>query len=223
MEIPCELGVMTLPHATLFPQAMLPLYIFEPRYRRMLADALESHRMFVIAMQRPGSQRESPSKVAGLGMIRVSVQNKDGTSHLILHGLMRVQLEKTVRYKPYRMARIRPLMPERGDNVHVDALVARIRDLVSERVKMGFSFPFSINTENAAGKDDTTNVVTAKDVVSYLERVQDPEQVADLVSCAMLAGSDQRQEILETLEIEPRLRRLIHFLMTEAKKPKKKK
>jgi ATP-dependent Lon protease len=214
---------MTLPHATLFPQAMLPLYIFEPRYRRMLADALESHRMFVVAMQRPGSQRETPSKVAGLGMIRVSVQNKDGTSHLILHGLMRVHLEKTVRYKPYRMARIRPLVPTRGDNVHVDALVARIRDLVSERVKGGFDFPFSINTEKTSGKDDATNVVTAKDVVSYLEKVRDPEQVADLVSCAMLAGSDQRQEILETLEIEPRLRRLIHFLMTEAKKPKKKK
>ena len=74
---------------------------------------------------------------------------------------MRVQLEKTVRYKPYRMARIRPLMPERGDNVHVDALVARIRDLVSERVKMGFDFPFSINTEKAPGNDDTNNVVTA--------------------------------------------------------------
>ncbi|MEP6664219.1 MAG: LON peptidase substrate-binding domain-containing protein, partial [Verrucomicrobiota bacterium] len=35
---------MTLPNATLFPQALLPLHIFEPRYRKMLADALGSHR-----------------------------------------------------------------------------------------------------------------------------------------------------------------------------------
>lgn len=223
MEIPCELGVMTLPHATLFPQAMLPLYIFEPRYRRMLADSLASHRMFVIAMQRPGSKRETPAKVAGLGMIRVAVENKDGTSHLILHGLMRVKLEKTVRYKPYRTVRIRPLVPERGDNVHLDGLVARIRDLVSARVEKGFEFPFSIKSEKAPAGEDPTHVVTAKDVVSYLEKVQDPEQVADLVSCAMLPGSDERQEILETLEIEPRLRRLIHFLVNDRRPGKKSK
>jgi len=48
---------MTLPNATLFPQALLPLYIFEPRYRQMLAEALHSSRMFAVAMQKPGNTR----------------------------------------------------------------------------------------------------------------------------------------------------------------------
>ena len=100
---------MTLPNATLFPQALLPLYIFEPRYRQMLADALHSNRMFSVAMQKPGTSRETPEPVAGLGLIRVSVGHKDGTSHLVLQGLARVELEKAVRYKPYRVQRIRPL------------------------------------------------------------------------------------------------------------------
>ncbi|MBI3192595.1 MAG: LON peptidase substrate-binding domain-containing protein, partial [Pedosphaera parvula] len=60
MEIPSEVPVMILPNAILFPQAMLPLHIFEPRYRRMLADALHSHRMFCVAMQKPGCVRETP-------------------------------------------------------------------------------------------------------------------------------------------------------------------
>src|ERR1039458_9059026 len=102
MKIPREAAVMTLPNATLFPQALLPLYIFEPRYRQMLADALHSSRMFAVAMQKPGNIRESPSPVAGLGLIRVSVGHRDGTSHLILQGMARVELEGTVRYKPYR-------------------------------------------------------------------------------------------------------------------------
>src|SRR2546426_10344043 len=109
MKIPSEIPVMTLPNATLFPQALLPLHIFEPRYRQMLADALHSDRMFSVAMQRPGSTREIPSPVAGLGLIRVAVGHRDGTSHLILQGLMRVELEETLRYKPYRIQRIRPL------------------------------------------------------------------------------------------------------------------
>ena len=61
---------MTLPSATLFPQALLPLYIFEPRYRQMLADTLKHNRMFSVAMQKPGRTRETPCPVAGLGLIR---------------------------------------------------------------------------------------------------------------------------------------------------------
>src|SRR5512144_1341665 len=109
MKLPRETPVMTLPNATLFPQALLPLYVFEPRYRQMLADALHSNRMFAIAMQKPGRKRETPSPIAGLGLIRVSVGHRNGTSHLILQGLTRVELEETVRYKPYRVQKIRAL------------------------------------------------------------------------------------------------------------------
>src|SRR5688572_31727694 len=94
MQLPLEVPVMTLPSATLFPQALLPIYIFEPRYRKMLADSLKSHRMFTVAMQKPGQHREAPCPVAGLGLIRVSVDHPDGTSHLILQGLTRVRSEE---------------------------------------------------------------------------------------------------------------------------------
>src|ERR1700742_3446753 len=107
MDIPSEVAVMTLPNVTLFPQELRPLYIFEKRYRRMLAEALHSHRMFVLAMQRPGSTREIPSAVAGLGLVRVCVDNPDGTSHLILQGVSRVELVKTINYKPFRVSRIK--------------------------------------------------------------------------------------------------------------------
>src|SRR5476651_219302 len=109
MKLPSEVPVMTLPNTTLFPQALQPLFIFEPRYRRMLSDSLDGDRMFAIAMQRPGRMRETPSPIAGLGLIRVSVGHQDGTSHLVLQGIARVQLAETVRYRPYRVQRVRPL------------------------------------------------------------------------------------------------------------------
>src|ERR1039458_4368319 len=128
MKLPRQVAVMPLPNATLFPQALLPLYIFEPRYRQMLADALHSDRMFSVAMQRPGSTRETPSPVAGLGLIRVSVGHRNGTSHLVLQGLARVELAEAVRYKPYPIHRIRPLEIPPCDNVTVDALVEKVRE-----------------------------------------------------------------------------------------------
>jgi Lon protease-like protein len=212
MDIPNEVAVMTLPDETLFPQALLPLYIFEQRYRRMLEENLDSHRMFVVAMQKRGSSRECPSTVAGLGLIRVCVDNPDGTSHLILQGMSRVELTKTVRHKPFRVSRIRMLQTPARDSVTIDALMAKVRDLVSERIRQGLQ-----------GRPNAPKAHSIKEITTYLDKLSDPDQVADLVSCALLPGPRERQTILETIEIEPRLKHLIHFLMAEISQHRKNK
>lgn len=212
---------MTLPNATLFPQALLPLYIFEPRYRQMLADALHSDRMFSVAMQKPGSTRESPSPVAGLGLIRVSVGHRDGTSHLILQGLARVELAETVRYKPYRVQRIRPIQSPPCDNVKVDALVAKLRELIQERIDLGLPFPFPVVSPGQTETKAAPSACSPKDILNYLDSINDPEQAADLVSWSVLPAAAQRQSILETVDVEARLRRLIHFLLAEIRDKRK--
>jgi ATP-dependent Lon protease len=221
MKIPREIPVMTLPNATLFPQALLPLYIFEPRYRQMLADALNSNRMFSVAMQKQGSSRETPSSVAGLGLIRVSVDHRDGTSHLILQGLARVALEEAVRYKPYRIQRIKPLQAPPCDNVKVDALVAKLRELLQERIQLGLPFPFPVMSPGQPDAGSVPPSFSPKEILNYLDSITDPEQAADLVSCAVLPGAVERQTILETVDVEVRLRRLIHFLLAEIRNKRK--
>ena len=206
---------MTLPNATLFPQALLPLYIFEPRYRQMLADALSTNRMFSVAMQKHGTTRETPSPVAGLGLIRVSVGHRDGTSHLILQGLARVELEEAVKYKPYRIQRIKPLRAPPCDNVKVDALVAKLRELLQERIQLGLPFPFPVMSPGQPETGSNPPSFSAREILNYLDSISDPEQAADLVSCAVLPGAAERQTILETVDVEVRLRRLIMFLLAE--------
>ena len=212
---------MTLPDATLFPQAFLPLYIFEPRYRQMLADALHSDRMFSVAMQKPGSKREIPSLVAGLGLIRVSVGHRDGTSHLILQGLARVELEEAVRDKPYRIQRIRPLKTPPCDNVTVDALVAKLRELLIDRINLGLTFPFPVMAPAKSESNPAPPSFSPKEIMHYLDSVTDPEQAVDMVSCAVLPGGVERQAILEIVDVEARVRRLIHFLLAEIQAKRK--
>lgn len=207
MKFPREAPVMTLPNATLFPQALLPLHIFEPRYRQMLTDSLHSNRMFAVAMQKPGNSRESPSPVAGLGLIRVSVRHRDGTSHLVLQGLGRVELQETVRYKPYRVHRIHSLQAPPCDSVAADALLAKVRELLEERTGLGLPFPSPGATAPPG--------YSPRKILKYLDSVADPGQAADLVSSAVLPGAVERQTILETKDVESRLRRLIQFLLAE--------
>ena len=211
---------MTLPNVTLFPQALLPLYIFEPRYRQMLTDTLKTNRMFAVAMRKPGSARETPLPVAGLGLIRVALDHSDGTCHLILQGLARVALEGPARYKPYRVHRIRVLPTPPCDSVAADALLARVRELVTERYDLGLPFPFAAG----AKPDNWGNLpapVSAKEVVGYLNSIHNPDQAADLVSCTVLPNAVERQAILEAVDVETRLRRLIQFLMREIRDHRK--
>ena len=219
MMIPEEVPVMTLPNATLFPRALLPLYIFEPRYRRMLADVLGSNRMFSVALQRPDRKRETPSLVAGLGFIRVAVDHEDGTSHLVLQGLARVELGKAVRYRPYRVHRIKPLQAPPSDSVRLDALTAKVRELVQMRMALGVPLPFLPTL--SSGKTGDEPVFSAQKILGYLDSLPAPDQMADAVSCAFLPGAGDRQEILETVDVEARLRRLIRLLLVEVRAPRK--
>ena len=225
MEMPREVPVMTLPNAILFPQAMLPLYIFEPRYQRMLSDALSSHRMFSIAMQKPGRTRETPCSVAGLGLIRASVARKDGTSNLVLQGIARVELTETVRYKPYRVNRIRALESTATDSVAVDALTVKVLELVSERLEQGFELPFHVLKKlgqlEELDTDDLPADFALKQGIEILAKLNNPEQIADLVSGTLLSSPVERQLLLETVDLENRLKHLIHFLMAEIRRQSK--
>ncbi len=225
MELPREVAVMTLPNAILFPQAMLPLYIFEPRYRQMLSDALDSHRMFSVALQRPGRTRETPCGVAGLGLIRASVARKDGTSNLILQGLVRVELNETVRYKPYRVQRIRPLQSKATDSVAVDALTAKVLELVSDRRDQGFELPVHVLKKlcQLEGVEELPPDFALKQGIDILAKLNDPEQIADLISCTLLSSPLERQLLLETIDLETRLKHLVHFLMAEIRRQKRNK
>jgi Lon protease-like protein len=215
MQLPPDVPVMILANATLFPQALLPLYIFEPRYRRMLSDVLHTHRMFCVAMQRPGSSRETPAPVAGLGLVRVAVRHADDTSHLILQGLARVQLSSATRYKPYRRHRIQLLTTPPCDSVAADALACRLRELLNERLRLKVPFPFPVAPVPVPGGDAAT---LAQDMLQYLGGIKNPEHLADLVSCAVLPDARERQTILETVEVTDRLRRLIQFLTADLRR-----
>jgi ATP-dependent Lon protease len=139
-----------------------------------------------------------------------------------LQGIARVELKEAVRYKPYRIHRIRAIQTPPCDNVRVDALMAKVRELLEERVKLGLPFPFPPMSQSKTQKEKLTPPgFSPKEILNYLDSITDPEQAADLVSCAVLPEAAERQAILETVDVETRLRRLIQFLLAEIRNRKK--
>jgi Lon protease-like protein len=218
MVLPAEMPVMTLPDVTLFPQATVPLFIFEPRYRRMLHDALHSHRMFVLAMQKPGRVVEKPARVAGLGVVRASVRQADGTSNLLLQGIARVELGPCTRRRPYRVHRIRLLPAAAVESLHVDALVEKVRELASRRALLGVAAAELASASPAIKPEGAAPGLVAnslRHLMRALEHTDDPSRLADMVSSNLLPDPVHRQEILATVNVELRLGALVRMLMTE--------
>ena len=103
-----------LPHVVLFPHALMPLHIFEPRYRRMVTDALDGERMIAMALTRPGWQKSASStanlplhQIMGLGKIIAHEKLEDGRYYLVLRGLARVKLAfEQPADLPYRLGHV---------------------------------------------------------------------------------------------------------------------
>jgi ATP-dependent Lon protease len=105
-----ELPIFPLPQIVLFPRALLPLHIFEPRYRTMLKDCLETHSAMVVALvpdphELDANRNPRIATVAGGGIVIEHQSLPDGRSNILLHGLSRLRLEELPFVPPYRRAR----------------------------------------------------------------------------------------------------------------------
>jgi hypothetical protein len=113
--LPSEIPIFPLPNVVLFPSALLPLHIFEPRYRAMVDDALESERLIGMVMLRPGWEpqyEETPDvyPIGCAGFITHADRLPDGRFNIMLRGLEKFRIldERPARdgVERYRVARI---------------------------------------------------------------------------------------------------------------------
>jgi uncharacterized protein len=113
--LPSEIPIFPLPNVVLFPSALLPLHIFEPRYRAMVADALESERLIGMVMLRPGwepqyDQAPDVYPVGCAGFITHADRLPDGRYNIMLRGIekFRIAAERPARegVERYRVARV---------------------------------------------------------------------------------------------------------------------
>lgn len=105
-----RISLFPLPGVVLLPGTLLPLHIFEPRYRAMVADALEGDRTIGMAMLRPGWELSGDSPpilpVGGAGRIVASERLPDGRYDIVLQGEFRYRVIEESPPAPYRVARV---------------------------------------------------------------------------------------------------------------------
>jgi ATP-dependent Lon protease len=201
ITLPDEVPVMTLPNTAFFPQALMPLHIFEPRYRQMLRDVLISNRLFAVAgLNLDGltdtEHSEPPHRVASVGIIRACQKNDNGTSNLLLQGLCRVEIVKIVSDDPYRRIQIRALSSEAGASADENqALRRELSRLLNVKLKLA--------------------AADSGEMAAFLKTVEDPEAFVDIAAFSLCEDVELKQKLLETLDVHRRLELFGAQLRTE--------
>jgi len=198
ITIPKTAPVMVLEQATLFPNCLMPLFVFEPRFRLMLNHALETDRLLCIGTVRPDSpvdaEVEDVHATSTAALVRACVTHDDGTSHIVLQGIQRVTFNAWPQIKPFRIAEISPL------DVEDDAVYQNpAKQLASDLIDL---------TAKATGEDGKINPMLHE----HLRGISDPGAIADVVAHLVIHDPEQRQEMLECTSPIERLHELIQLL-----------
>jgi Lon protease-like protein len=132
-----RIPLFPLPGVVLLPGTLLPLHIFEPRYRAMVADALSGENTIGMAMLKPGSERTGAVPeifpIGGAGRIIASERLSDGRYDIVLQGVFRYRVLDESPPSPYRVARVEEIesIPFRTD-AEASRVSAEARSLFSE-------------------------------------------------------------------------------------------
>jgi Lon protease-like protein len=189
--------IFPLPDVTFFPHTLMPLHVFEARYRVMVIDALERDRKLAVVRLQPGYEATYAGKpavhaVGGLGEIVSCERLATGRYNILLRGECRVRIEQELPTDTlYRVVRARRLVDGEAAG---DAAAALARIRAACRTLLG-----------ALGRP-TDLLDTA------LADGQAPGVIADRVAAAVLPDTDLRQSLLETLDVTARVTRVADAL-----------
>jgi len=200
LQIPDALPVLPLRGGTVvFPLAVVPLNVGQPRSVQLVDDAMRGNRMVALVPQRSDEgQANSLDDLHGIGtaaIIHQLLRAPDGAVRLIVQGLERIRLLDLVSSEPYLVARVEPAPDELTAGVETEGLRRAVLDLFRRLVALIPELP--------------------DELVSAAESLTDPRQVAYLVASTPLLDGTARREILELEPVDAKLRRLVDILQHE--------
>ena len=179
-----------LPDVVFFPGTVLPLHVFESRYRTMVKDALSTDRTIAVALLQPGWEERyegSPAyfPIATAGRMEEIGTTVDGRYYFMLAGLVRVRLGEVVRESPYRLVRAEEIPEPAVDETDPSVRRAKLQ-LLASRVCLA---------RELSGSDDPKLVLDER--TTFAEAVNE--------ACAGLPVEPaMRQALLELDDLEER-------------------
>ncbi|HXG21204.1 MAG TPA: endopeptidase La [Methylomirabilota bacterium] len=199
VTVPSELPILPLRGVVIFPSAIVPLLISRGSSLKLVDDCLKGDRILGLAAQK-NAEDENPEPGAlfsrgSAGRILKMLKYPDGSMRILIQGIQRIEIKEYLQYEPYLRARVALLSDHVQTSRDLSALQAHMVSQFSKFVSMVPYLP-----------DELQGVVM---------NIKDPARVADLVASQLNISSDEKQDLLNTLDVRARLEKLSTILNRE--------
>jgi len=192
-----ELPVLPIRNAVLFPGAVAPFDVGREKSVALVEDIDgEDQPVIAIFAQRdPATDDPTQADLYPVGVaarVLKALKHSSGNYSLILQGLIRIRMEGMLQDSPYLKARISRLEEPRDEDVETEALAMSLRDIAKQVIQLMPELP--------------------REAGSLIDSIQEAGQLADLVAANLDAPVDEKAQLLETIEVKERIRKVLRLL-----------
>ena len=197
--LPEALPVLPLRDSVTFPDTVTPLAVGQPRSIQLVDDVLGTNRMLVMVASRdPDLDEPTPADLHDVGVVGVvarMVKVPDGSLRILVQATQRVRLSDYVADQPYLVARIEELPDVVKPSPELEALSRNVQRTFSEIVEQIPYLP--------------------EELQMAVANIEDPSQLSHLIAGALRIGTEEKQQLLEEVDVAKRLRHLSQILARE--------
>ena len=200
-----EYPVMPLRNTVLFPQQVIPIYIGRERSLKLINDLDPKKRYIIVVAQEDGSIEDpKPSDLYAFGTLAQVLKvfdMPDNSKSAIVQGISRVKILDYTKQEPYLFAAVESMDDEPiTDGLEVDALAANLRQAFDELMKVAPNL-----TEEHSG---------------MLKNIQKPNRLTDRAISVITISNQEKQEILEELNVKKRIEKALNLISREIQRIK---
>jgi ATP-dependent Lon protease len=197
--LPDALPVLPLRDTVTFPETLTPLAVGQERSIKLVDDVLGANRMLaMVAARDPENEEPGPKDLHEVGVVGVvarMLKVPDGTLRVLVQGTQRVRLGPYVAEQPYLVARISELPDVSEDGPELEALTRNVQRTFSEIIEQIPYLP--------------------EELQMAVANLEDPAALAHLIAGTLRISTEEKQELLEEVEVVARLRHLSQILARE--------
>jgi len=199
MEIPEELSIIPIREAVLYPKMILPLMVSQEPLVKLIDAALLSHKIVgVVAVKSKEVEKVKPEDLFASGCaayILKMIKMPDNSLRLLIQGTIRLRLTEFTQQDPYIRARVVPLKDQVEKSPDIPALMLGVKNTFQKMVEMMPNLP--------------------AELALMAMNLEEPGALADLVASTLNIPLEDKQAILEMLNVKERLERVNLFLTKE--------
>jgi ATP-dependent Lon protease len=197
--LPAALPVLPLKGAVTYPDTVTPLAVGQERSIKLVNDVLTGERMLaMVASRDPEIEEPGPDDLYDVGVVGVvarMLKVPDGTIRILVQGAQRVRIGEYISEQPYLVARITELPDIVEPSDELDALARNVQNTFTEIIEQIPYLP--------------------EELQLAVNNIEDPAALSHLIAGALRISTEEKQELLEEVDVTRRLRRLSELLARE--------